>query len=89
MYKRQVGKIVPGQKIKRPAREERAAEADQLPDVYKRQGFILDTLCGKTYAISPRSFYQVNPAQTAVLYGLAAVSYTHLDVYKRQSLVRA
>ena len=36
-----------------------------------RQGFILDTLCGKTYAISPRSFYQVNPAQTAVLYGLA------------------
>ena len=35
------------------------------------KGFILDTLCGKTYAISPRSFYQVNPAQTAVLYGLA------------------
>ena len=30
------------------------------------KGFILDTLCGKTYAISPRSFYQVNPAQTAV-----------------------
>ena len=24
------------------------------------KGFILDTLCGKTYAISPRSFYQVN-----------------------------
>ena len=35
------------------------------------KGFILDTLCGKTYAISPRSFYQVNPAQTAVLYSLA------------------
>ena len=35
------------------------------------KGFILDTLCGKTYAISPRSFYQVNPVQTAVLYGLA------------------
>ena len=35
------------------------------------KGFILDILCGKTYAISPRSFYQVNPAQTAVLYGLA------------------
>ena len=29
--RRAVGKIVPGQKIKRPAREERAAEADQLP----------------------------------------------------------
>ena len=35
------------------------------------KGFILDTLCGKTYALSPRSFYQVNPLQTAVLYGLA------------------
>ena len=32
---------------------------------------ILDTLCGKTYAISPRSFYQINHAQTEVLYGLA------------------
>ena len=35
------------------------------------KGFILDTLCGKTYAISPRSFYQINQAQTEVLYGLA------------------
>ena len=35
------------------------------------KGFILDTLCGKTYAISPRSFYQINHAQTEVLYGLA------------------
>ena len=35
------------------------------------KGFILDILCGKTYALSPRSFYQVNPIQTAVLYGLA------------------
>ena len=35
------------------------------------KGFILDTLCGKTYALSPRSFYQVNPVQTAVLYGVA------------------
>ena len=35
------------------------------------KGFILDTLCGKTYALSPRSFYQVNPVQTEVLYGLA------------------
>ncbi len=35
------------------------------------KGFILDTLCGKSYAISPCSFYQVNPIQTAVLYGLA------------------
>ena len=35
------------------------------------KGFILDVLCGKRYAISPRSFYQVNPVQTEVLYGLA------------------
>ena len=35
------------------------------------KGFILDTLCGKTYAISPRSFYQINHIQTEVLYGLA------------------
>ena len=35
------------------------------------KGYILDTLCGHTYAISPRSFYQVNPVQTEVLYQLA------------------
>lgn len=35
------------------------------------KGFILDELCGKRYAISPRSFYQVNPVQTEVLYRLA------------------
>ena len=35
------------------------------------KGFILDTLCGKTYALSPRSFYQINHSQTEVLYGLA------------------
>ena len=41
------------------------------------KGFILDELCGKRYAISPRSFYQVNPVQTAVLYRLA-VEAAHL-----------
>ena len=35
------------------------------------KGYILDTLCGHTFAISSRSFYQVNPVQTEVLYGLA------------------
>ncbi len=35
------------------------------------KGYILDTLCGHTYAISPRSFYQVNPVQTEMLYTLA------------------
>ena len=41
------------------------------------KGFILDELCGKTYALSPRSFYQINHAQTEVLYGLA-VEAAHL-----------
>ena len=34
-------------------------------------GSIRDTLCGKTFCISPRSFYQINPAQTEVLYRCA------------------
>lgn len=34
-------------------------------------GYIEDVLCGKTFKISPRSFYQVNPAQTQQLYGKA------------------
>ena len=32
------------------------------------KGYIEDILCGKTYRISPGSFYQVNPVQTEVLY---------------------
>ncbi len=31
-------------------------------------GYIEDELCGKIFKISPRSFYQVNPAQTEILY---------------------
>ena len=34
-------------------------------------GYIDDTLCGKTFKISPKSFYQVNPVQTEKLYGKA------------------
>ncbi len=32
------------------------------------KGYIEDTLCGRTFRISPRSFYQINPIQTEVLY---------------------
>ena len=32
------------------------------------KGFIKDSLCGLRFAISPRSFYQVNPVQTEALY---------------------
>ena len=34
-------------------------------------GYIEDILCGKTFRISAKSFYQINPTQTEVLYGLA------------------
>ena len=35
------------------------------------EGYITDRLCGLEFRISPRSFYQVNPIQTEVLYGKA------------------
>lgn len=35
------------------------------------KGFIEDTLCGKVFRISPKSFYQINAVQTEVLYGKA------------------
>lgn len=34
-------------------------------------GKIEDELCGLTFRISPRSFYQINPVQTEVLYNTA------------------
>lgn len=34
-------------------------------------GYLEDRLCGKTFRISPRSFYQVNPIQTEKLYNVA------------------
>ncbi len=34
-------------------------------------GTITDRLCGLDFRISPRSFYQVNPVQTEILYGKA------------------
>ena len=35
------------------------------------KGFVRDTLCGKSFRISPKSFYQVNSVQTEILYGKA------------------
>ena len=46
------------------------------------KGFIRDTLCGCTFRISPKSFYQVNPVQTEVLYG-TAVKYAGLTGKER------
>lgn len=35
------------------------------------KGYIEDVLCGCTFRISPKSFYQINPVQTEILYGKA------------------
>ncbi|MGF7059913.1 23S rRNA (uracil(1939)-C(5))-methyltransferase RlmD [Brassicibacter mesophilus] len=35
------------------------------------KGYIEDTLCGCVFQISPKSFYQINPIQTEVLYNKA------------------
>lgn len=45
-----------------------------LGDVQKilyGKGYIEDILCGCKFRISPKSFYQINPIQTEVLYGKA------------------
>ncbi|MBQ7964996.1 MAG: 23S rRNA (uracil(1939)-C(5))-methyltransferase RlmD [Ruminococcus sp.] len=41
-------------------------------------GYIKDTLCGKTFIISPQSFYQINPIQTDKLYS-KAIELAELD----------
>ena len=43
---------------------------EQVKVLYLK-GYITDRLCGLEFRISPRSFYQVNPIQTEVLYGKA------------------
>lgn len=35
------------------------------------KGYIEDTLCGRVFQISPKSFYQINPIQTEILYNKA------------------
>lgn len=41
------------------------------------KGYIEDELCGMTFRISPKSFYQVNPVQTEKLY-VKAIEYARL-----------
>lgn len=59
---------------------------DKEEIVYSK-GYIEDELCGVRFKISPKSFYQVNPAQTEVLYTKAiefanlAKNDTVLDAY--------
>ncbi len=45
-------------------------------------GYIYDELCGKKFRISSKSFYQVNPVQTEILYKLA-VQYAGLTGCER------
>ncbi|MEG1505652.1 MAG: 23S rRNA (uracil(1939)-C(5))-methyltransferase RlmD [Lachnospiraceae bacterium] len=46
------------------------------------KGYIVDTLCGFTFRISSKSFYQVNPIQTEVLYK-KAIEYAGLTGKER------
>ena len=46
------------------------------------KGYIEDTLCGCTFRISPKSFYQVNPVQTEILYQ-KAIAYAGLTGKER------
>ncbi len=46
------------------------------------KGYITDTLCGKSFRISAKSFYQINPVQTEKLYG-TAIEYAGLTGKER------
>ncbi len=50
------------------------------------KGYIEDTLCGKVFRISAKSFYQINPVQTEVLYGKAM---EFADLQKTQTAIDA
>ena len=45
-------------------------------------GYIEDVLCGLTFRISPKSFYQINPIQTETLYG-KAIEFANLSGKER------
>lgn len=50
------------------------------------KGYIEDVLCGKRFRISPRSFYQVNPVQTEILYKTAI---RYADCKKKERVLDA
>ncbi|MBR4544192.1 MAG: 23S rRNA (uracil(1939)-C(5))-methyltransferase RlmD [Lachnospiraceae bacterium] len=52
-------------------REKTSMVLGEREDVAYGPGFIKDELCGCHFRISSKSFYQVNPVQTEVLYGKA------------------
>lgn len=42
------------------------------------KGYIVDTLCGKKFKLSPSSFYQINKRQTEILYN-TAIKFAHFN----------
>lgn len=52
-------------------RDTRKLFIGKTQDILFGDGYIKDTLCGKTFIISPQSFYQINPIQTETLYSKA------------------
>jgi len=45
--------------------------SDEPEDILYGKGYIEDTLCGMTFRISPKSFYQVNSIQAEKMYNIA------------------
>ena len=60
-------------------------------DVYKRQKLyreeVVDTKSGKTARVSGMRVRVYSRGSTLTVRALDAVSYTHLDVYKRQGMI--
>jgi 23S rRNA (uracil1939-C5)-methyltransferase len=50
------------------------------------KGYIVDELCGKSFRISPGSFYQINSIQTEILYS-KAIKYA--DIKKKETVIDA
>ncbi len=46
------------------------------------KGYIEDVLCGCTFRISPKSFYQINPVQTEILYN-KAINFADLQGHEK------
>ena len=50
----------------------------ETEEILYGKGYIEDTLCGLNFAVSAKSFYQINPVQCEKLYG-KAMKYARLD----------
>ena len=65
------GRAQPGRNRAGGEREAQQRDSGGLLPRPVGEDFLSDTLCGLTFRLSVPSFYQVNPAQTEVLYGKA------------------